>query len=152
MKEKAIEKLKSEANLSGGIAKLRDLLVEALGKGDEQLANAVMDEKKNMTTCFKHITNWARSKAVAGCAMIDSDSVLGEAIHYFLDVKEEEKKPEPKPVLKKPETATAPAKPVASKKTVEKEPEKVSEIKSRVAKPKVKSEPKLEVEVFDLFA
>lgn len=155
MIEKAIEKLKSEDKLTGGIAKLRDLLVEALGKGDEQLANAVMDEKKSMETCFSHIKNWARSQAVAGCAMIDSDSVLGEAIHYFLDVKEEAKKAAAKkpsvqiskPVEnKKPEPVKAPA---------SAEKDKEMDGKS-VAKPKAvtsnkNSKPKLEVEVFDLF-
>ena len=60
-----------------------------------------MEKNKTMATCWRHITEWARKRAVNNCAMIAKEEVLSEAIHYFLDV-EEKAVNDIKPIVSKP--------------------------------------------------
>ena len=83
----ATEKLMEEAT-SGGAEELKRMIIDALDGQDLQLAEHIMEKNKTMATCWKHITEWARKKAVNNCAVIAKEEVLSEAIHYFLDVEE----------------------------------------------------------------
>lgn len=89
-KELAIEKLKNEEKgLSGSVKLLCRLIIDKI-PNDEQLAKGILDENKSMKTCFDHICKWAKTKAEKGanCCCIEDGLVVGEAIHYFTDVKE----------------------------------------------------------------
>ena len=96
----ATEKLMEEET-TGGTEELKRMLIDALDGQDLQLAEHIMEKNKTMATCWKHITEWARKKAVNNCAMIAKEEVLSEAIHYFLDV-DEKVVTEIKPIVGKP--------------------------------------------------
>lgn len=84
---KAIEKLKAEV-CDDHMERLKKMIIKELEKQDVQLAEGVLLNFKSMKTCWKHIVEWARKKAVNNCAMIEDADVLSEAIHYFVDVEE----------------------------------------------------------------
>ena len=96
----ATEKLMEE-DATGGAEELKRMLIDALDGQDLQLAEHIMEKNKTMATCWRHITEWARKRAVNNCAMIAKEEVLSEAIHYFLDV-EEKVASEIKPIVSKP--------------------------------------------------
>ena len=102
---KAIEKLKDEACVDS-MERLKKMIIKEIEKKDAQLAEGVLTPLKSMKTCWKHIVEWARKKAVNNCAMIEDVDVLSEAIHYFVDI--EEKPPvEVKKVESKPKNTPA---------------------------------------------
>ena len=96
----ATEKLMEE-DTTGGAEELKRMLIDALDGQDLQLAEHIMEKNKTMATCWRHITEWARKRAVNNCAMIAKEEVLSEAIHYFLDV-EEKVVSEIKPIVSNP--------------------------------------------------
>lgn len=100
---------------------LKNFLLTELPK-DIQLAKGVLEPLKSLKTLNNHLGKWAKEKmeknAAAfnledtkrlGCAII-SDEVFSEAIHYFIDVKEEktEVKPINKPTSTKPTISNRP--------------------------------------------
>lgn len=87
----AMEKLKNEP-CKDAMDRLKKMVLSELEKEDIQLAEGVLAPLKSMQSCWKHIVEWARKKAINNCAMIEDAEVLSEAIHYFVDV--EEKAPE----------------------------------------------------------
>lgn len=96
----AIEKLTAEA-CDDPMERLKKMILKELEKKDLQLAEGILVQLKTMKTCWKHIVEWARKRAVNNCAMIEDSEVLSEAIHYFVDV--DEKPPaEVKKVAAKP--------------------------------------------------
>lgn len=103
----AIEKLKTET-AENAVELVRMLLVVTLSQGDKQLAEKINSSKyKSLAQCFSHIRDWAKAKAIKGCAVIDHEDVLSEAIHYYVDM--EDKAPQtPKQqntALSKPKSA-----------------------------------------------
>ena len=105
--EAAIKKIQEQQD--GWNDVLKNFLLEQIPK-DSQLAKGVLDPLKNLQTCNNHLGKWAKEKMeknaaafnitngnIRGCALT-SDEVFSEAIHYFIDVKEE--KPEVKPINK----------------------------------------------------
>lgn len=103
----AIKKIQEQQD--GWSDVLKNFLLTELPK-DIQLAKGVLDPLKNLKTLNNYLGKWAKEKmeknAAAfnledtkrlGCAII-SDEVFSEAIHYFIDVKEE--KLEVKPINK----------------------------------------------------
>lgn len=115
----AIKKIQEQQD--GWSDVLKNFLLTELPK-DIQLAKGVLDPLKNLKTLNNYLGKWAKEKmeknAVAfnledtkrlGCAII-SDEVFSEAIHYFIDVKEEklEVKPINKPASTKPTISNRP--------------------------------------------
>lgn len=100
---------------------LKNFLLTELPK-DIQLAKGVLEPLKSLKTLNNHLGKWAKEKMeknaatfnitngnIRGCALT-SDEVFSEAIHYFIDVKEEkpEVKPINKPALTKPTISNRP--------------------------------------------
>ena len=84
----AIEKLKAET-AENAVELVRMLLVVTLSRGDKQLAEKINTSKyKSLAQCFSHIRDWAKEKAIKGCAVIDHEDVLSEAIHYYVDIED----------------------------------------------------------------
>ena len=96
---------------------LKNFLLEQIPK-DIQLAKGILEPLKNLKTCNNHLGKWAKEKMeknaaafnitnknIKGCALT-SDEVFSEAIHYFVDVKEE--KLEVKPTSTKPTISNRP--------------------------------------------
>lgn len=99
----AIEKLKAES-AENAVDLIRMMLVLTLARGDKQLAEKINYSKhKSLAQCFSHIRDWAKAKAIKGCAVIDHEDVLSEAIHYYVDI--EDKAPQV------PKQNTVPSKP-----------------------------------------
>ena len=90
--KEAITKLEAE-KCENAIALIRMLLVLTLSEGDMQLADCIINAKyKSLAKCFNHIKMWAKERATAGCAVIDHEEVLSEAIHYYVDMEDKEEK------------------------------------------------------------
>lgn len=100
---------------------LKNFLLTELPK-DIQLAKGVLEPLKSLKTLNNHLGTWAKEKMeknaaafnvtngnIRGCALT-SDEVFSEAIHYFIDVKEEklEVKPINKPASTKPTISNRP--------------------------------------------
>lgn len=96
---------------------LKNFLLEQIPK-NIQLAKGILEPLKNLKTCNNHLGKWAKEKMeknaaafnvtnknIKGCALT-SDEVFSEAIHYFVDVKEE--KLEVKPTSTKPTISNRP--------------------------------------------
>ena len=84
----AIEKLKAES-AENVVDLIRMMLVLTLVNGDNQLAEKInASHYKSLSLCFSHIKDWAKKKAIKGCAAIDHEEVLSEAIHYYVDVED----------------------------------------------------------------
>ena len=84
----AIEKLKTE-KAEDAIDLIRMMLVLTLIGGDNQLAEKInASQYKSLSLCFSHIKDWAKKRAIKGCAAIDHEEVLSEAIHYYIDVED----------------------------------------------------------------
>lgn len=96
---------------------LKNFLLEQIPK-DIQLAKGILEPLKNLKTCNNHLGKWAKEKMeknaaafnvtngnIRGCALT-SDEVFSEAIHYFIDIKEE--KLEVKPTSTKPTISNRP--------------------------------------------
>lgn len=96
---------------------LKNFLLEQIPK-DIQLAKGILEPLKNLKTCNNHLGKWAKEKMeknaaafnvtngnIRGCALT-SDEVFSEAIHYFIDIKEE--KLEVKPASTKPTISNRP--------------------------------------------
>ena len=65
------------------------MLVLTLIGGDNQLAEKInASQYKSLSLCFSHIKDWAKKRAIKGCAAIDHEEVLSEAIHYYIDVED----------------------------------------------------------------
>lgn len=105
--EAAIKKISNEKDGWNNV--LKNFLLTELPK-DIQLAKGVLEPLKSLKTLNNHLGTWAKEKMeknaaafnvtngnIRGCALT-SDEVFSEAIHYFIDVKEE--KPEVKPINK----------------------------------------------------
>lgn len=105
--EAAIKKIQEQQD--GWNDVLKNFLLTELPK-DIQLAKGVLEPLKSLKTLNNHLGKWAKEKMeknaaafnitngnIRGCALT-SDEVFSEAIHYFIDVKEE--KPEVKPINK----------------------------------------------------
>lgn len=105
--EAAIKKIQEQQD--GWSDVLKNFLLTELPK-DIQLAKGVLEPLKSLKTLNNHLGIWAKEKMeknaaafnvtngnIRGCALT-SDEVFSEAIHYFIDVKEE--KPEVKPINK----------------------------------------------------
>ncbi len=117
--EAAIKKISNEED--GWNDVLKNFLLAELPK-DIQLAKGVLEPLKSLKTLNNHLGTWAKEKMekntaafnvtngnIRGCALT-SDEVFSEAIHYFIDVKEEKKEVKPinKPVLTKPTISNRP--------------------------------------------
>ena len=90
--KEAIKKLQAE-KCEHALDLIRMLLVLTLAHGDRQLAESIINSKyKSLENCFKHVKKWAKEKATAGCAVLDHEEVLSEAIHYYVDMPDEEEK------------------------------------------------------------
>ena len=84
----AIEKLKTE-KAEDAVDLIRMMLILTLIGGDNQLAEKInASQYKSLSLCFSHIKDWAKKKAIKGCAAIDHEEVLSEAIHYYIDVED----------------------------------------------------------------
>ena len=84
----AIEKLKAES-AENAVDLIRMMLVLTLVNGDNQLAEKIYSSRyKSLSLCFSHIKDWAKKKAIQGCAAIDHEDVLSEAIHYYVDIED----------------------------------------------------------------
>ena len=84
----AIEKLKTE-KAEDAVDLIRMMLVLTLIGGDNQLAEKInASQYKSLSLCFSHIKDWAKKRAIKGCAAIDHEEVLSEAIHYYIDVED----------------------------------------------------------------
>ena len=86
---KAIEKLRSEKT-NAMTELLRATIALAIADGDETLAQRIVSStNKTLSTCWKHVSNWAQQQPKIGmCAAINHEDVGSEAIHYYLDVEE----------------------------------------------------------------
>ena len=117
--EAAIKKISNEED--GWNDVLKNFLLTELPK-DIQLAKGVLEPLKSLKTLNNHLGTWAKEKMeknaaafnvtngnIRGCALT-SDEVFSEAIHYFIDVKEEklEVKPINKPASTKPTISNRP--------------------------------------------
>lgn len=117
--EAAIKKIKEQQD--GWNDVLKNFLLAELPK-DIQLAKGVLEPLKSLKTLNNHLGTWAKEKmeknaaafnvtngSIRGCALT-SDEVFSEAIHYFIDVKEEklEVKPINKPASTKPTISNRP--------------------------------------------
>ena len=117
--EAAIKKISNEED--GWNDVLKNFLLAELPK-DIQLAKGVLEPLKSLKTLNNHLGTWAKEKMekntaafnvtngnIRGCALT-SDKVFSEAIHYFIDVKEEKKEVKPinKPALTKPTISNRP--------------------------------------------
>lgn len=117
--EAAIKKISNEED--GWNDVLKNFLLAELPK-DIQLAKGVLEPLKSLKTLNNHLGTWAKEKMekntaafnvtngnIRGCALT-SDEVFSEAIHYFIDVKEEKKEVKPinKPALTKPTISNRP--------------------------------------------
>lgn len=117
--EAAIKKISNEED--GWNDVLKNFLLAELPK-DIQLAKGVLEPLKSLKTLNNHLGTWAKEKMeknaaafnvtngnIRGCALT-SDEVFSEAIHYFIDVKEEklEVKPINKPASTKPTISNRP--------------------------------------------
>lgn len=117
--EAAIKKIQEQQD--GWNDVLKNFLLTELPK-DIQLAKGVLEPLKSLKTLNNHLGKWAKEKMeknaaafnitngnIGGCALT-SDEVFSEAIHYFIDVKEEkpEVKPINKPALTKPTISNRP--------------------------------------------
>lgn len=117
--EAAIKKISNEED--GWNDVLKNFLLAELPK-DIQLAKGVLEPLKSLKTLNNHLGTWAKEKMekntaafnvtngnIKGCALT-SDEVFSEAIHYFIDVKEEKKEVKPinKPALTKPTISNRP--------------------------------------------
>lgn len=111
--EAAIKKISNKED--GWNDVLKNFLLAELPK-DIQLAKGVLEPLKSLKSLNNHLGKWAKEKMeknaaafnitngnIRGCALT-SDEVFSEAIHYFIDVKEEktEVKPINKPASTKP--------------------------------------------------
>lgn len=100
---------------------LKNFLLAELPK-DIQLAKGVLEPLKSLKSLNNHLGKWAKEKMeknaaafnvtngnIRGCALT-SDEVFSEAIHYFIDIKEEklEVKPINKPASTKPTISNRP--------------------------------------------
>lgn len=99
---------------------LKNFLLTELPK-DIQLAKGVLEPLKSLKTLNNHLGTWAKEKMeknaaafsvtngnIRGCALT-SDEVFSEAIHYFIDIKEEKLKVKPastKPTISNRPTLT----------------------------------------------
>lgn len=117
--EAAIKKISNEED--GWNDVLKNFLLAELPK-DIQLAKGVLEPLKSLKSLNNHLGKWAKEKIeknaaafnitngnIRGCALT-SDEVFSEAIHYFIDVKEEktEVKPINKPTSTKPTISNRP--------------------------------------------
>lgn len=117
--EAAIKKIKEQQD--GWNDVLKNFLLAELPK-DIQLAKGVLEPLKSLKTLNNHLGTWAKEKMeknaaafnvtngnIRGCALT-SDEVFSEAIHYFIDIKEEklEVKPINKPASTKPTISNRP--------------------------------------------
>lgn len=117
--EAAIKKISNEED--GWNDVLKNFLLAELPK-DIQLAKGVLEPLKSLKSLNNHLGKWAKEKMeknaaafnvtngnIRGCALT-SDEVFSEAIHYFIDVKEEklEVKPINKPASTKPTISNRP--------------------------------------------
>lgn len=117
--EAAIKKIKEQQD--GWNDVLKNFLLAELPK-DIQLAKGVLEPLKSLKTLNNHLGTWAKEKmeknaaafnvtngSIRGCALT-SDEVFSEAIHYFIDIKEEklEVKPINKPASTKPTISNRP--------------------------------------------
>lgn len=117
--EAAIKKISNEED--GWNDVLKNFLLAELPK-DIQLAKGVLEPLKSLKSLNNHLGTWAKEKMeknaaafnvtngnIRGCALT-SDEVFSEAIHYFIDVKEEklEVKPINKPASTKPTISNRP--------------------------------------------
>lgn len=117
--EAAIKKIQEQQD--GWSDVLKNFLLTELPK-DIQLAKGVLEPLKSLKTLNNHLGTWAKEKMeknaaafnvtngnIRGCALT-SDEVFSEAIHYFIDVKEEklEVKPINKPASTKPTISNRP--------------------------------------------
>lgn len=105
--KEAITKLETE-KCENTLALIKMLLVLTLNKGDGQLADCIINAKyKSLAKCFNHIKIWAKERATAGCAVIDHEEVLSEAIHYYVDMEDkEDKAPSKNITIPKPAQST----------------------------------------------
>lgn len=117
--EAAIKKISNEEDGWNNV--LKNFLLAELPK-DIQLAKGVLEPLKSLKSLNNHLGKWAKEKMeknaaafnitngnIRGCALT-SDEVFSEAIHYFIDVKEEktEVKPINKPASTKPTISNRP--------------------------------------------
>ena len=117
--EAAIKKISNEED--GWNDVLKNFLLAELLK-DIQLAKGVLEPLKSLKSLNNHLGKWAKEKmeknaaafnvtngSIRGCALT-SDEVFSEAIHYFIDIKEEklEVKPINKPASTKPTISNRP--------------------------------------------
>lgn len=117
--EAAIKKISNEEDGCNDV--LKNFLLAELPK-DIQLAKGVLEPLKSLKSLNNHLGKWAKEKmeknaaafnvtngSIRGCALT-SDEVFSEAIHYFIDVKEEklEVKPINKPASTKPTISNRP--------------------------------------------
>ncbi len=117
--EAAIKKISNKED--GWNDVLKNFLLAELPK-DIQLAKGVLEPLKSLKSLNNHLGKWAKEKMeknaaafnitngnIRGCALT-SDEVFSEAIHYFIDVKEEktEVKPINKPASTKPTISNRP--------------------------------------------
>lgn len=102
----AIEKLKAET-AENAVELIRMLLVVTLSRGDKQLAEKInSSQHKSLAQCFSHIRDWAKAKATKGCAVIDHEDVLSEAIHYYVDMEDKApQSPKQNTAISKPKSA-----------------------------------------------
>ena len=102
----AIEKLKAES-AENAVDLIRMMLVLTLVNGDNQLAEKINSSKyKSLAQCFSHIRDWAKAKATKGCAVIDHEDVLSEAIHYYVDMEDKApQSPKQNTAISKPKSA-----------------------------------------------
>ena len=117
--EAAIKKISNKED--GWNDVLKNFLLAELPK-DIQLAKGVLEPLKSLKSLNNHLGKWAKEKMeknatafnitngnIRGCALT-SDEVFSEAIHYFIDVKEEktEVKAINKPTSTKPTISNRP--------------------------------------------
>lgn len=116
--EAAIKKIQEQQDGWNDI--LKNFLLEQIPK-DIQLAKGILEPLKNLKTCNNYLGKWAKEKMeknaaafnvtngnIRGCALT-SDEVFSEAIHYFIDIKEEKLEVKPiKPASTKPTISNRP--------------------------------------------
>ena len=104
--KEAIKKLQAE-KCEHALDLIRMLLVLTLSHGDRQLAESIINSKyKSIENCFKHVKKWAKEKATAGCAVIDHEEVMSEAIHYYVDMEDKAPQaPKQNTALSKPKSS-----------------------------------------------
>lgn len=82
MIQKAVEKIKKQAEFNPVLKKIGDYLVLFMQQ-EPSFAEKVLDENKSMSEMLKYIMSEARKQATGNAACIADDEVYGWAVHYF---------------------------------------------------------------------